>query len=88
MLFLFTLFYRNIQFIIHLTKRPASDWNDGWRLQWEQMASMGRVTAVPARVRKSLLRHGSGAIKVDAYPTERVHPEWKSRSDFSRLVKK
>jgi len=31
------------------------------------------------RVRKSLLRHESGAIKVEAGPVERVHPEWRSR---------
>jgi len=44
--------------------------------------------ATPAgkdRVRKPLLRHGSGAIKVDADPAESVHPEWESQSDTFNL---
>src|SRR5690625_230340 len=40
---------------------------------------MGRVIAVP-QLRKSLLRHGSGAIKVEGVPAESVRLAWRSRS--------
>src|SRR5690625_1760512 len=40
---------------------------------------MGRVIAVP-QIRKSLLRHGSGTIKVEGVPAESVRLAWRSRS--------
>ena len=57
---------------------------DSLKIKGDFLRAMHRCRSLPcptgkARVRKSLLRHGSGAIKVEAGPVERVHPEWKSR---------
>src|SRR5690625_6936325 len=60
---------------VSLTKPSLSSGNS-------KRSMMGRVIAVP-QIRKSLLRHGSGTIKVEGVPAESVRLAWRSRSPRS-----